>query len=283
MTDAPNTIPTPPPGNTPLPPVVANIWNKFATRELAKGRRDVGHLVEVTLQFVMDQNTKNLAPMVNTLEQLRKWLLAIDKELANMQRALTENPQVTMATPYQRQSIVLDKNGKDGPVVVINAAGQPTKARSDVQSYVATMQKQRELVNQAMQEQTNALQARRDHLAQTLRQYSAELQRSANEMLANAPPVVETPKKVRQKKEQEERAKAAAVVPQRPRQDFASLLLRFKLWLSQFNPVSMVRNWSQALVNGYRADPYILPEAPMDLPAEPESSKTPKKPKVFTI
>ncbi len=282
MTETPNTLPTPPPENTPLPPVVANIWNKFATRELAKGRRDVGHLVEVTLQFVMDQNTKNLAPMVNTLEQLRKWLMAIDKEVKSMQRALTENPQVNMNTPYQRQSIVLDKNGKNGPTVVVNAAGQPTRARSDLQSYVATMQKQRELVNQAMQEQTNALQARRDHLAHTLRQYSAELQRSANEMLANAPPVVEAPKKPR-KTAADAAALAAAAVPVRQRTDLATVMLRFKRWLAQFNPVTMLRNWSQALVNGYRADPYVLPEVPAELPLDRGASKMPKKPKVFTL
>ena len=282
MTDTPESVPTPPPENAPLPPVVANIWNKFATRELAKGRRDVGHLVEVTLQFVMDQNTKNLAPMVNTLEQLRKWLLAIDKELKSMQRALTENPLPTMNTPYQRQSIVLDKNGKDGPTVVINLAGQPTRVRSDVQSYVATMQKQRELVNQAMQEQTNALQARRDHLAQTLRQYSAELQRSANEMLANAPPIPEKPKKIRPNKAGEVAPVAALKAARRP-PNLAALALRFRSWLALLNPVNLARNWSQALLNGYRADPYSLPEVPIEAPAPVPAQNTPKKPKVFTL
>ena len=176
-----------------LPPQLAQIWQTFASRELARGRRDISNLVEVTLQFVLEHESANLKPMIANLNRLHGWDEALTAEAVALQKRLAAAAEGDLPQPYQRVHILLDRQAEDAVAPSGSAplrrvqVESPVTSRSLLVAHLEEMQKQQRLVSQAAEEHLQALQARRGEMATRLRHYSTQMHKVAGEMVASLP------------------------------------------------------------------------------------------------
>lgn len=164
---------------------ILRFWNDFVSKQIGAGRRDVGRMLEVALEFYFDRSTQASATEVSRRQALDTFARHVRQEIEKVEHLLDAADMEAGLAAYRGLQITVRT---DGALTPVETKPYPSAFASveDVQTYHAMLVKQAAAAQQVIQLITDKLVRQRRLTAQRLKDLSPLLYQQGVRMVAQA-------------------------------------------------------------------------------------------------
>ena len=175
------------PGTVSLDESILRFWNDFVSKQIEAGRRDVGRMLEVALEFYFDRSTQASQGEIRRRQALDSFERQVRHEIAKVEQLLAtlKGDADGEMPPYRGLQITVRTDGAETPVEA-KPYPQPFSNVQEVHTYHGMLTKQAGAAQQVLQLITDKLVRQRRATAQRLKDLSPLLYQQGVDRVAAA-------------------------------------------------------------------------------------------------